>query len=39
MLKSMVKRILGSRHIREANKLQPLVDEINELFEEYQSLS
>ncbi len=39
MLKSVVKRILGSRHIREAKKLQPLVDEINERFEEYQSLS
>ena len=39
MLKALVKRILGSRHIREAKKLQPLVDRINELFEEYQSLS
>ena len=39
MLKSVVKGILGSRHIREAKKLQPLVDEINEVFEEYQSLS
>ena len=39
MLKAVVKRILGSRHIREAKKLQPLVDRINELFEEYQSLS
>jgi len=39
MLKALVKRILGSRHIREAKRLQPLVDEINEVFEEYQSLS
>jgi len=39
MLKAAVKKVLGSRHIREAKKLQPLVDEINELFEEYQSLS
>jgi preprotein translocase subunit SecA len=39
MLKAVVKKILGSRHIREAKRLQPLVDEINELFEEYQSLS
>ena len=39
MLKEVVKKILGSRHIREAKKLQPLVDRINELFEEYQSLS
>jgi preprotein translocase subunit SecA len=39
MLKAVVKKILGSRHIREAKRLQPLVDEINEVFEEYQSLS
>ena len=39
MLKEVVKRILGSRHIREAKKLQPLADRINELYEEYQSLS
>ncbi len=39
MLKEAVKKVLGSRHIREAKKLQPLVDEINEWFEEYQSLS
>ena len=39
MLKAVVKKILGSRHIREAKRLQPLVDEINEGFEEYQSLS
>ena len=39
MLKAAVKKVLGSRHIREAKKLQPLVDEINEFFEEYQSLS
>jgi len=39
MLKAVVKKILGSRHIREAKKLQPLVDRINELYEEYQSLS
>ena len=39
MLKGVVKKILGSRHIREAKKLQPLVDQINELFEQYQSLS
>ena len=39
MLKAVVKKILGSRHVREAKKLQPLVDQINEWFEEYQSLS
>ena len=39
MLKAVAKKILGSRHIREAKKLQPLVDRINEVYEEYQSLS
>ena len=39
MLKAVVKKILGSRHIREAKKLQPLVDEINGLYEEYEALS
>ena len=39
MMKAVVKKILGSRHIREAKKLQPVVDQINELFDEYQSLS
>ena len=38
-MKAVVKKILGSRHIHEAKKLQPLVDQINELFEEYGSLS
>ena len=39
MLKAVVKKILGSRHIREAKRLQPLVDEINGLYEEYGVLS
>ena len=38
MLKAVAKKILGSRHIREAKKLRPLVNRINALFEEYQSL-
>ncbi len=38
MLKAVVKKILGSRHIREAKKLRPEVNRINALFEEYQSL-
>ena len=39
MLQAVAKKILGSRHIREAKKLQPLVDQINEYYEEYASLS
>ena len=39
MLKAAVKKVLGSRHVREAKKLQPLVDQINRLYEEYQTLS
>ncbi|MFQ5538349.1 MAG: preprotein translocase subunit SecA [Gemmatimonadota bacterium] len=39
MLKSAVKAILGSRHRREAKKLQPLIDEINEIYEGLSSLS
>ena len=39
MLKAAVKKVLGSRHVREAKRLQPLVDRINRLYEEYQALS
>ena len=39
MFKSAIKSLLGSRHKREAKKLQPLVAEINEIYEELQSLS
>ncbi len=39
MLKSILKTILGDRHDREAKKLQPLIDEINETAEGFQSLS
>jgi preprotein translocase subunit SecA len=39
MLKSLVKSIIGNRHDREAKKLQPLVDEINRVFEGLASLS
>ena len=39
MLKSAVKALLGSRHKREAKKLQPLIDEINEIFEGLSSLT
>ncbi len=39
MLKSLVKTIIGNRHDREVKKLQPLVDEINRIFEGLSSLS
>ena len=39
MLKTAIKALLGSRHKREAKKLQPLIDEINEFAEEYASLA
>ncbi|MCH7530825.1 MAG: preprotein translocase subunit SecA [Gemmatimonadetes bacterium] len=39
MLKTAIKALLGSRHRREAKKLQPLIDEINEFAEEYASLA
>jgi preprotein translocase subunit SecA len=39
MLKTAIKTFLGSRHKREAKKLQPLIDEINEFVDEYALLS
>jgi preprotein translocase subunit SecA len=39
MVKNLINRIFGDRHEREARKLLPLVREINELFEELESLS
>ena len=39
MLKAAVKTFLGSRHKREAKKLQPLIDEINEIYDGLSSLS
>ena len=39
MLKTAIKTLLGSRHKREAKKLQPLIDEINELAEGFSALS
>ncbi|MFV2007388.1 MAG: preprotein translocase subunit SecA, partial [Longimicrobiales bacterium] len=39
MLKATIKKIIGSVHVREAKKLQPVVDEINELYEQYASLT
>ncbi len=39
MLKSALKTLVGSRHKREAKKLQPVVEEINRIYEELSSLS
>ena len=39
MLKAAVKTFLGNHHKREAKRLEPIVDEINELVDEYASLS
>jgi preprotein translocase subunit SecA len=39
MLKSVVKALLGSHHKREAKKLEPVVDEINDICEGLASLS
>ncbi|MEQ9398206.1 MAG: preprotein translocase subunit SecA [Longimicrobiales bacterium] len=39
MLKAALKSLLGDPHKREAKKLQPLIDEINEIYEELGKLS
>ena len=39
MLKGLVNKVIGSRHEREARKLQPLVDEINQHAADYERLS
>ena len=39
MLKAAIKALLGSHHKREAKKLEPLIDEINEICEGLGSLS
>jgi preprotein translocase subunit SecA len=39
MLKALVTKIIGDRHAREAKKLAPLVDEINEFADSLQSVS
>ena len=38
-MKAFLKRILGSQHAREVKKLQPIVDQINEVFAGLSSLS
>jgi len=39
IFKGLIKKLFGSQHERELKKLQPLVDEINEICEEYAALS
>ncbi len=39
MFKSAIKSLIGSRHKREAKKLEPLIDEINEIYAGLASLS
>ena len=39
MLKTALKTFVGSRHTREAKKLQPLIEEINSIYEGLASLS
>ncbi len=39
MFNNIMKKILGDRHAREAKKLQPLIDEINERYASYEGLS
>src|SRR5688572_16569608 len=39
MLKGLLSKVFGNRHEREVRKVQPIVDEINEIVEGLQSLS
>jgi preprotein translocase subunit SecA len=39
MLKGILSKVFGTRHEREARRIQPTVDEINEIVEELKSLS
>src|SRR6056297_1819730 len=39
MLKNLIKKVLGDPHEREVNRLQPLVDEINDHYASYESLT
>ena len=34
MFKAAIKKLIGSRHKREAKKLQPLIDEINSIYDD-----
>lgn len=39
MAGNVITKIFGSKHDRDRKKIEPIVDQINELFEQYQSLS
>src|SRR5687768_2777486 len=39
MLKGILSKVFGSRHEREARRIQPIVDEINEITQDLQGLS
>ena len=39
MIKALAKKVFGDRHAREARKLQPLVDEINHIYDGLAALS
>ncbi len=39
MIKAFARKVFGDRHAREARKLQPLVDEINEIYEGLSGIS
>ncbi len=39
MLKNLIKKVVGDPHEREVKRLQPLVDEINEYYAQYESLT
>jgi preprotein translocase subunit SecA len=38
-MKDFLKKLLGDKHAREVKKVQPLVDEINEIYQELASLT
>jgi preprotein translocase subunit SecA len=39
MIKALITRIIGDRHAREARRMEPLVQQINEIADELQALS
>ena len=39
MISKLVSKVFGSKHDRDVKNLQPIVDEINEYFQEFENLS
>ena len=39
MLKNLIKKVVGDPHQREVKRLQPLVDEVNDYYAQYESLT